>query len=155
VAHYKGILSDHRAKLRELVKDNKLLHRGYSREKVVSGLASDYSGIKLTDGQKYTNLKIKSGDRGTNINKDKQLPHMESSHASGKSYLFDSENPQKLLDEYSGKGELNITGAGKFGNKETVKADHVIGIDGDSNEEIEWMKIHHSKKNSYCPNKDK
>ena len=98
VAHYKGILSAHRAKLRELVKDNEFLHRDYSREKVVTGLASDYKGIKLTDSQKCTNLKIKSGDWGTNINEDKQLLHMESSRAPGKSHLFDSENPQELLD---------------------------------------------------------
>jgi len=149
VAHYKGILSAHRAKLRELVKDNEFLHRDYSREKVVTGLASDYNGIKLTDSQKYTNLKIKSGDWGTNINEDKQLPHMESSHAPGKSYLFDSEDPQKLLDEYSGKGQLNIARNGNYGNKETVKANHIIGIDGDSNEETSWMKIHHSKKRTH------
>ncbi|WP_225426583.1 hypothetical protein [Companilactobacillus hulinensis] len=58
--------------------------RDYSREKVVTGLGSDYNNIKLTDSQKYTNLKIKSGDWGTKINEDKQLPHMESSHAPGK-----------------------------------------------------------------------
>lgn len=149
VAHYKGILSAHRAKLRELVKDNEFLHRDYSREKVVTGLASDYNSIKLTDSQKYTNLKIKSGDWGTNINEDKQLPHMESSHAPGKSYLFDGENPQKLLDEYSGKGELELTKHGEYSNKEKVKTDHSIGIDYSSGEETNWIKIHHSKSRTH------
>lgn len=32
---------------------------------------------------------------------------MESTRVEGKSYLYDSEDPQALLDEYSGKGNIN------------------------------------------------
>lgn len=36
VSHYKSLLSGHRAKIREIVKDHDFLHRDYSREKVIT-----------------------------------------------------------------------------------------------------------------------
>lgn len=56
---------------------------------------------------------------------------METTRVDGKSYLYDSEDPQKLLNEYAGKGKLNKTKHG-FGNKEKVHVDHIVGVDYNS-----------------------
>lgn len=133
----------------DLVSNYSFLHRDYNREKVVFKGTTDYNKVKLSDIQKYTYLKIKNGEWGKTINKDKQAPHIESTHAPGKSYLFDSENPQKLLDEYSGKGELELTNKGKYTNKEKVQVNHIVGIDYRSGEETDWIKIHHAKSRTH------
>lgn len=98
---------------------------------------------QLTDAE-YIKHKIKTGEWRTTINREKQLPHMESSRIEGKSYLYDTEDPQKLFDEYSGKGELNRLFNDK-GHKERVEIDHVVGVDYNSGEETKWIIIHHSK----------
>ncbi|MEY8662751.1 polymorphic toxin type 50 domain-containing protein [Ligilactobacillus faecis] len=69
------------------------------------------------------------------MNPDKQESHMESTRIEGKSYLYDSEDPQALLDEYSGR--------------EIVEVDHIVGIDYNTGEETDWIKIHHSKRRTH------
>lgn len=103
----------------------------------------------LTEDQKIIKSKMESGEWGTKINPEKQAPHMESTKLEGKSYLYDSEDPQKLLDEYSGKGELNKSIEEENRNKETVKVDHIVGVDYNSGEETSWIRIHHSKERTH------
>lgn len=105
--------------------------------------------IELKSDKEYIQDKIKSGEWGMTINFEKQAPHMESTRKKGKSYLFDIEDPQKLLDKYAGTGELIKTITGKRTNKEIVEIDHQIGIDYNSNEKTNYAKIHHSLKRTH------
>ncbi len=150
VARYKSLLSNQQKSVRELVRQHDFLHRDYSREQVYS--KSDVEQVKnvgLTEDQKYTQTKIVNGEWGTEINAEKQAPHMESTHLEGKSYLYDSEDPQKLLNQYSGTGKLERDRTGKYTNKEKVHVDHIVGYDGRTNSETDWIKIHHSKKRTH------
>ena len=99
--------------------------------------------------QKHVEAKIKSGQWGTKINPEKQASHMESTKLEGKSYLYDNEDPQELLDKYAGKGKLEKTRKGEWTTKEVVKVDHKIGVDYNTGKEAEWIKIHHSKKRTH------
>ncbi|MGN8987970.1 phage minor capsid protein, partial [Ligilactobacillus salivarius] len=152
ITRTKTLISARQKKLRKYIKEtNKLygskhdiLTRDYDREQIT------YRKKKLdqsnkTESQKHVEAKIKSGQWGTKINPEKQAPHMESTKLEGKSYLYDSEDPQKLLDKYAGKGKLNKNKNG-FGNKETVHVDHIVGVDYNSGKETDWIKIHYSKK---------
>ncbi|WP_164507426.1 phage minor capsid protein [Lacticaseibacillus songhuajiangensis] len=143
--HYQLLVRRNQAAVRKLVKDNDFLRRDYSREKAEPGYNKSTDSNRLSASARHVRAQIASGAWGKLINPEKQAPHMESTHLPGKSYLFDSENPQQLLDEYSGTGQLNVQKDGKLGNVETVQTNHVLGIDAESGEEVQWMKIHHSK----------
>ncbi|WP_407366402.1 polymorphic toxin type 50 domain-containing protein [Limosilactobacillus oris] len=104
----------------------------------------DYSAY----GKNYTRSLIQNGDWGRRINLDKQKDHMESTAREGKSYLFDHEDPQKLLDKYTGHGSLFMTSKG-FGNTETVRVDHYVGVDYNTGKRTKWIRIHHSKKRTH------
>lgn len=145
VNHYKSLLQRHRSKLRQHISEHDFLHRDYSREKVVTKLGVDYNKAKLSDSQRHVKFQLTSGNWSNEINREKQADHMASTHLSGKSYLFNDEDPQDLINKCAGTGELKLNKSGKFSNVETVKADHEIGIDGKSGEPTSWFKIHHSK----------
>ena len=135
------------AKLRDLVKNNDFLTRQYDREQIVQTVTK-IDKTNKTQSQLYVETMLKSGQWGKKINPEKQAPHIESTRVEGKSYLYDNEDPQALMDKYAGKGKLNRTKNG-FGNKEVVYVDHIIGIDYNSGEETNWIKIHHSKKRTH------
>ncbi|WP_439646040.1 polymorphic toxin type 50 domain-containing protein [Limosilactobacillus equigenerosi] len=80
------------------------------------------------------------------INSEKQEPHMESTRLEGKSYLFDTENPQELLEKYSGTGRIELTFNGDRTNKENIDVGRYVGIDYRSKEKVTGIRIHHSKK---------
>lgn len=156
ITRTKTLISARQKKLREYIKEtNKMygnkhdiLTRDYDREQIT------YKKKKLdqsdkTESQKHVEAKIKSGQWGTKINPEKQAPHMESTKLEGKSYLYDSEDPQELLDKYAGKGKLEKTRKGEWTTKEVVKVDHKIGVDYNTGKEAEWIKIHHSKKRTH------
>lgn len=117
------------------------------REKINS-IRRAKSSAGLSD-EEYVKKNINDGIWGTIINAEKQKDHMESTHIAGKSYLYDSEDPQKLLDEYSGKGRIERDRSGKRTNKEVVTVDHVVGIDYNSGKETNVIKIHHSKNRTH------
>lgn len=137
----------YQAKLRELVKANDFLTRQYDREQIVRNTIK-LDKVTKTPSQLHVETMLESGQWGKKINPEKQAPHMESTRVEGKSYLYDNEDPQALMDKYAGKGNLNRTKNG-FGNKEVVSVDHIIGIDYNSGEETNWIKIHHSKKRTH------
>ena len=137
----------YQAKLRDLVKNNDFLTRQYDREQIVQTVTK-IDKTNKTQSQLYVETMLKSGQWGKKINPEKQAPHIESTRVEGKSYLYDNEDPQALMDKYAGKGKLNRTKNG-FGNKEVVYVDHIIGIDYNSGEETNWIKIHHSKKRTH------
>ena len=137
----------YQAKLRELVKANDFLTRQYDREQIVRNTIKLDKVTKIPS-QLHVETMLESGQWGKKINPGKQAPHMESTRVEGKSYLYDNEDPQALMDKYAGKGNLNRTKNG-FGNKEVVSVDHIIGIDYNSGEETNWIKIHHSKKRTH------
>ena len=137
----------YQARLRELVKDNDFLTRQYDREQIVRNTIK-LDKVTKTPSQLHVETMLESGQWGKKINPEKQAPHIESTRVEGKSYLYDNEDPQVSMDKYAGKGKLNRTKNG-FGNKEVVFVDHVIGIDYNSGEETNWIKIHHSKKRTH------
>lgn len=137
----------YQSKLRDLVKANDFLTRQYDREQIVQTVTK-IDKTNKTQSQLYVETMLKSGQWGKKINPEKQAPHIESTRVEGKSYLYDNEDPQALMDKYAGKGKLNRTKNG-FGNKEVVYVDHIIGIDYNSGEETNWIKIHHSKKRTH------
>lgn len=137
----------YQAKLRDLVKNNDFLTRQYDREQIVQTVTK-IDKTNKTQSQLYVETMLKSGQWGKKINPEKQAPHIESTRVEGKSYLYDNEDPQALMDKYAGKDKLNRTKNG-FGNKEVVYVDHIIGIDYNSGEETNWIKIHHSKKRTH------
>lgn len=137
----------YQSKLRDLVKANDFLTRQYDREQIVQTVTK-IDKTNKTQSQLYVETMLRSGQWGKKINPEKQAPHIESTRVEGKSYLYDNEDPQALMDKYAGKGKLNRTKNG-FGNKEVVYVDHIIGIDYNSGEETNWIKIHHSKKRTH------
>lgn len=116
-----------------------------------------YNAIKgLKDRpNKYVVDKILNGEYGTKINDEKQKPHIETTAEKGKSYLFDTVDPQELFDKYAGMGTMEKSIGGNHTNKEICKADSYIGIDGKSGRQTQIFKIHHSKQRTHIvPRKD-
>ena len=77
-------------------------------------------------------------ESGTKANKGKQVRHVHDEHIKGRSYLDgDLEYAQKLIDEFSGTGELKFDRNGNWVRKEVITADRNIGIyvDPDTGEE--------------------
>lgn len=56
--------------------------------------ADKWLDYNISDAE-YIKAKIASGEWGMTVNFEKQAPHMESTRAEGKSYLFDTEKPQQ------------------------------------------------------------
>lgn len=97
----------------------------------------------------FVKSRLRDGRYGSTINSEKQAPHMESTKQVGKSYFFDSVDPQNLFNEYAGTGEVEKDRSGKRTNKEAIMTDNVLGIDGSSGEPARGLKIHHSKKRTH------
>lgn len=105
---------------------------------------------------KYVVAKIMAGEYGTKINQEKQKSHIEASAEKGKSYLFNSINPQELFNKYAGTGIMELNRKGEYTNKELCKANMDIGIDGVSGLKTKLFKIHHSKQRTHIvPFKEK
>ena len=102
---------------------------------------SKFQELKYNDVEKYEQLldkvfvhqKIKSGEWGKTINPDKQLPHMESTHTPGKSYIYDSVDVQKLFDDYYGTGRLEHDRYVRPTNNEIVQLGYSIGVNASDN----------------------
>ncbi|MDU5649120.1 MAG: minor capsid protein [Haemophilus parainfluenzae] len=117
----------------------------------------EYNVIREIKGRpnKYVVDKILSGAYGAKINEEKQKPHMESTAGKGKSYLFDTVDPQELFNKYAGTGTMEKDVNGNNTNKEICTADDYIGVDGKSRKQTEKFKIHHSKQRTHVvPRKD-
>lgn len=71
---------------------------------------------------------IDSGQVSKTINREKQMRHTKSHHASGRSYLDgDMDFAQELVDKLSGTGEPKFDSNGKWTYKETVSSSDIIG----------------------------
>lgn len=104
---------------------------------------------------KYVVAKIMAGEYGTKINQEKQKSHIEASVGEGKSYLFNSVNPQELFNKYAGTGIMELDINGNKTNKEICIADDNIGVDFNSRTKTKTFKIHHSKNRTHIvPRKD-
>lgn len=145
IYRYKSLISNQQSNLRDLIKDNPFLQRDYAREQVQSKLSVPYNETRQNDSQSHVKLMMSSGQWGSKINADKQADHLEQYRLEGKSYLLADEDADELLKRYSGTGTLNVQRNGQYGNKETVHADHIVGVDADSGMRTAWFKIHHSK----------
>lgn len=101
--------------------------------------------------------KIASGEWGTKINLDKQLPHNERTHQAGKSYIYDSIDVQELFDKYAGTGRVERDWKGQRTNKEVVKLDFPIGVAVSEFGIVETdiVKIHHSKNRTHIVPKER
>lgn len=116
-----------------------------------------FQDLKYNDVERYERLKdklfvhqkIKSGEWGTKINLDKQLPHMESTHANGKSYLYETVDPQALFNNYHGTGILEKDRYGRPTNKEIINLDSPVGVNASDGTEAFAIKIHHSKSRTH------
>lgn len=145
-------ISAGQAKLRQLVDDNDILHRDYSREQPIKKNYNTPDRQNLPHGmtsQEYVEAMIKTGKWSGKINPEKQAPHMEKTRAKGKSYFYDGVDAQKLLDKYRGTGEIFINRHGEYDNRETIVLDHNIGIDYNSGKDTNLFKIHYSKKRTH------
>lgn len=98
---------------------------------------------------------FENGDWSTKINQEKQVNHMESTRKPGKSYFYNNVDVQKLVDDYAGTGELDVTRTGDFTNKEVEKTDKIIGVNISRKDEIlseehtHWAKLHYSAKRTH------
>lgn len=141
-------IRDFQKKLRDLVNEHDFLNRDYGREQIYGTVhASDTKG--LSQSAKHVKMMVESGKWGTKINTEKQASHIKSTHLEGKSYLYDDVDPQELLDKYSGKGTIRKRKSGDFDNREIVHVNRIVGVDANTNEETEWIKIHHSNKRTH------
>lgn len=118
-----------------------------------------FQDLKYNDDTRYEQLKdkifvhkkIKSGEWGTKINIDKQLPHNQSTRETGKSYLYDSVDAQKLFEHYYGTGRLETDRYGRRTNVEYIVTDSEVGIAVSRNGQTPTneIKIHHSKNRAH------
>lgn len=153
LAHYKSLLSNHRAAIRDHVKSHDFLARQYNRERIYTKAdSSGYNKAKQSESAKRVHFQQVSGAWGKTINPEKQADHMESTRKAGKSYFADSVDVQQLLNKYAGTGELQLTAKGDFTNKEIIRnvnvPGKVIGIDGKEHP-ITGIKIHYSRKRTH------
>ncbi|MDU2418058.1 polymorphic toxin type 50 domain-containing protein [Negativicoccus succinicivorans] len=111
----------------------------------------EYNVIKEIKGRpnKYVADKISSGAYGVKINEEKQKPHMESTAGNGKSYLFDTVDPQELFNKYAGTGIMERDSLGRNKNIERCIADFHIGVDKVTNTITNRFKIHHSRQRTH------
>jgi hypothetical protein len=133
-------------------KINSLRREIYAKNKDTINAQKRAARAKMTDevtDEQYIRQKINSGEWGTKINKEKQTPHIENSRQRGKSYLFNSVDPQMLFDRYSGTGTIERDRKGRRTNKEIVTVDYEVGIDYNANERTNTFKIHHSRNRTH------
>lgn len=97
----------------------------------------------------YVKSRLKEGQWGKNINKEKQAPHMESTVKQGKSYFYDGIDVQRLFNKYAGTGYVEKDRSGKRTNKETVMTDNILGYDEWNKILVKGIKIHHSKNRTH------
>ncbi|MBF9651486.1 MULTISPECIES: polymorphic toxin type 50 domain-containing protein [Streptococcus] len=113
--------------------------------------------LKYNDVKEYEQLKdkvfiyqkIQTGEWGKKINPEKQLPHMESTHKAGKSYIYDSVDVQELFNKHHGTGRIELDRHGRRTNKEIIELGYPIGINGSDGSEVTSIKIHHSEKRTH------
>lgn len=116
-----------------------------------------FQDLKYNGGEEYEQLKdkvfiyqkIQTGEWGKKINPDKQLPHMESTQKSGKSYIYDSVDVQELFNKHYGTGRIELDRHGRRTNKEIIELGYPIGINGSDGSEVTSIKIHHSEKRTH------
>lgn len=116
-----------------------------------------FQDLKYNDGEEYEQLKdkvfiyqkIQTGEWGKKINPEKQLPHMESTHKTGKSYIYDSVDVQELFNKNYGTGRIELDRHGRRTNKEIIELGYPIGINGSDGSEVTSIKIHHSEKRTH------
>ncbi len=113
-----------------------------------------YTGYNKIKGierrpNKYVVDKILNGEYGTEVNVEKQRPHIEATAEKGKSYLFDIVDPQKLFNEYAGTGVMERDSLGRNKNIERCNADFDIGFDVITHTVTNRFKIHHSSKRTH------
>ncbi|MGT2800848.1 hypothetical protein Javan290_0033 [Streptococcus phage Javan290] len=124
-----------------------------------------FQDLKYNDGEGYERLKdkvyirgkISSGEWGTRINPEKQLPHMESTVTPGKSYFYDTIDVQSLFDKYAGTGIIEVDRKGRRTNKEIIELDFPIGVAVSQfgATETNIIKIHHSAKRVHIVPKER
>ena len=116
-----------------------------------------FQDLKYNGGEEYEQLKdkvfiyqkIQTGEWGKKINPEKQLPHMESTHRTGKSYIYDSVDVQELFDKHYGTGRIELDRRGRRTNKEIIELGYPIGINSSDGSEVTSIKIHHSEKRTH------
>ena len=116
-----------------------------------------FQDLKYNGGEEYEQLKdkvfiyqkIQTGEWGKKINPDKQLPHMESTQKSGKSYIYDSVDVQELFNKHYGTGRVELDRHGRRTNKEIIELGYPIGINDSDGSEVTSIKIHHSEKRTH------
>ena len=116
-----------------------------------------FQDLKYNDGEEYEQLKdkvfiyqkIQTGEWGKKINPEKQLPHMESTHKTGKSYIYDSVDVQELFNRHYGTGRIELDRRGRRTNKEIIELGYPIGINSSDGSEVTSIKIHHSEKRTH------
>lgn len=116
-----------------------------------------FQDLKYNGSEEYEQLKdkvfiyqkIQTGEWGKKINPDKQLPHMESTQKSGKSYIYDSVDVQELFNKHYGTGRIELDRHGRRTNKEIIELGYPIGINGSDGSEVTSIKIHHSEKRTH------
>lgn len=116
-----------------------------------------FQDLKYNGSEEYEQLKdkvfiyqkIQTGEWGKKINSDKQLPHMESTQKSGKSYIYDSVDVQELFNKHYGTGRIELDRHGRRTNKEIIELGYPIGINGSDGSEVTSIKIHHSEKRTH------
>ncbi|KOY81296.1 hypothetical protein ADM90_19365 [Lysinibacillus macroides] len=119
----------------------------------------EFKDIKYSKGNEWNKLQdnyyvksnLRDGTFGTRVNPEKQAPHMDSTRTEGKSYFFDTENVQKILDQYAGTGIVERDRHGNRTVKEVIVLDRIIGVAVSNNGAYETnkVKIHHSKKRTH------
>ncbi|WP_339063573.1 polymorphic toxin type 50 domain-containing protein [Tepidibacillus marianensis] len=103
----------------------------YSNSKEYEALKLKYNDQKLRD-------KIHSSDTNKKIHDGRQGKHIKSHHNyNGKSFLLENIDPQKLVNQYAGTGDLKRSKDGKWTKKEFIIAERIIGIVIDPNTGIE------------------
>lgn len=93
---------------------------------------------------------LKSDKVNKTIHKGRQEKHIKEAHnyIEGRSYITISiEQAQQLVNQYAGTGRIQRTRAMRFDNKESCKADRIIGVAVSNGIEYPTssFKIHYSK----------
>lgn len=110
---------------------------------------NDVKGYEQLKDKVFIYQKTQTGEWGKKINPEKQLPHMESTHKAGKSYIYDSVDVQELFNKHHGTGRIELDRHGRRTNKEIIELGYPIGINGSDGSEVTSIKIHHSEKRTH------
>ncbi|MGM0174100.1 polymorphic toxin type 50 domain-containing protein [Enterococcus sp. DIV0800] len=136
---FKNVLKDSAPSFDDFVKMK------YNEDRV-RALKRQYNDAKLQQ-------RIKDGKYNVTVHEGKQGKHIigHNNYKSGKSYLLENVDPQQLVNEFAGTGEILRRRNGDWANKELIFQDEFIGvnIEKDTPSQIEFTKgftIHYSKK---------